>query len=312
MSPEFSLRRAVREDIPFAYGVFRRSIYDYLFRIGMVDEATAKDPPVADAWKRQANWIEHLWRTSTENWVAEDPAGRVIGWAMSIERDGHLELTHFFVEPGIQSKGLGRALIEKAFPPGRGDHRAIVATQDPRALSLYLRSGVYPATTSVDVLLRPGSFDSNCDLTFERLEASEWAVSEIVALEKAVLGFARDTDIRFLLAGRPAWLALRDGMPAAYAFGVQPNPPGVTDHSPACGPMAALDPADMPMLIDHVMGQAGDVNEFCITVPFMNRHALGHLMERGGQIDPFYFMILSDQPTMKLDRYIHTSPAFIL
>jgi GNAT superfamily N-acetyltransferase len=312
MSPDFSLRRAVSEDIPAAYGVFRRSIFDYLFRIGMVDEETAKNPPIADAWQRQARWIEHLWSTSAENWVAEDPAGRVIGWAMSIERDGHLELTHFFVEPGIQSKGLGRALITKAFPPDRGDHRAINATQDPRALSLYLRSGVYPVTTSVEVLLRPGQFDSDRGLSFQRLEASERAVSEIVALEKAVLGFARHTDIRFLLEGRPAWLALRDGAPVAYAFGVQPNPPGVTDFSPACGPMAALDPADMPALIDHVMGQAGDVNDFCMTVPFMNRLGLAHVLKRGGQIDPFYLMILSDQSTMKLDCYIHTSPAFIL
>lgn len=312
MSPTFSLRRAVSDDVPAAYGVFRRSIYDYLFRLGMVDEATAKAPPIADAWQRQANWIVHLWNTSAENWVALDPADRLIGWAMSIERDGHLELTHFFVEPGVQNKGLGRALIEKALPPGRGDHRAINATQDPRALSLYLRSGVSLVTTSVDVLLRPGTFDSDSDLRFQRLEASESAVSAIVALEKAVLGFARETDIRFLLAGRPAWLATRDGEPVAYAFGVQPNPPGITDFSPACGPMAALDPADLPALIDHVMGQAGDVADFCITVPFMNGRSLAHLLERGGKIDPFYLMILADQSTMKLDRYIHTSPAFIL
>lgn len=312
MDRNYSLRPAVGEDMPAAYAVFRRSIYDYLFRIGLVDEAMAKDPPIEAAWQRQSSWIEHLWRTSAENWVAEDPAGRLIGWAMSIERDGHLELTHFFVEPGVQSKGLGRALIVKAFPPDRGDHRAINATQDPRALSLYFRSGVNPVTTSVDVVLQPGTFEADTDLTFERLEASERAVSAIVALEKAVLGFSRDTDIRFLLAGRAAWLASRDGTPVAYAFGVQPNPPGVTDFSPACGPMAALDPADMPQLIDHVMRHAGDIPDFCITVPFMNRDALVHLMKRGGKIDPFYLTILSDRPTLNLDRYIHTSPAFIL
>lgn len=312
MNPDFSVRRAVAEDLPAAYAVFRRSIYDYLFRQGMLDEATAKAPPIADAWLRQGSWIEHLWSTSVENWVALDPANRLIGWAMSIERDGHLELTHFFVEPGVQSKGLGRALIEQAFPSDRGNHRTINATQDPRALSIYLRSGVNHVTTCVDVLLRPGTFDSDSDLIFERLEAAESAVSEIVALERAVLGFARKADIRFLLAGRPAWLAVRDGSPVAYAFGVQPNPPGVVDFSPACGPMAALDPADMPALIDHVMAEAGGVEDFCITLPFMNRQALGHALKRGGRIDPFYLMVLSDHSDLKLDRYIHTSPAFIL
>ena len=231
---------------------------------------------------------------------------------MSIERDGHLELTHFFVEPGVQGKGLGRALFEKAFPSDRAGHRAINATQDPSALSIYLRSGVHPVTTSVDVLLQPGRFAGDSDLTFQRLEASERAVAAIVAIEKVVLGFAREADIRFLLSGRPAWLASRDGEPVAYAFGVQPNPAGVADFSPCCGPMAARDPADVPALIDHVMGQAGDVADFCITVPFANRHALAHVLKRGGKIDPFYLIVLSDQTTMKMDRYIHTSPTFIL
>lgn len=312
MVPAFSIRQAIAEDLPAAYAMFRRSIYDYLFRMGLVDAAAAKDPPIAEAWKRQSAWVEHLWTTSAENWVALDTEDHLIGWAMSIERDGHLELTHFFVEPGIQSKGLGRALIEKAFPAGRGRNRTINATQDPRALSIYLRSGVHPVTTSVDVLLQPGSFDSARDLSFERLGPSDSAVSAIVALEKAVLGFARETDIRFLMAHRPAWIAMRNGKPVAYAFGVQPNPPGVADFSPACGPMAALDPEDVPALIDHVMGAAGDIADFCITLPFLNHQALAHVLRRGGRIDPFYLMILSDDPNLRLDRYIHTSPSFIL
>jgi GNAT superfamily N-acetyltransferase len=312
MSPDFILRPAVIDDIAPAYAMFRRSIYGYLFRLGMVDEATAKDPPIAEAWRRQREWIEHLWRTSSENWVAVDQAGDLIGWAMSIERDGHLELTHFFVEPGRQGAGVGRALVEKAFPPGRGRHRTINATQDPSALSIYLSCGVHHVTDTVDVLLKPVPFDRTTDLEFRRLEVSETSVQEIIAIERTLLDFAREQDIRFMLANRPAWLASRNGTAVGYAFGVQPNPAGVEDFSPACGPMGALDPADIPALVDQVIDQAVDVSEFFITVPFMNQQAISHVLKRGGRIDPFYLMILSDSPTMKLDRYIHTSPSFIL
>ena len=106
------------DDIRPAYAVFRRSLFDYLFRQSLMDETTAKDPPIESDWRRQSAWIEHLWASAAENWVAQDAAGCIVGWAMSVERDSHLELTHFFVDPGVQAKGIGRSLIQRAFPHG--------------------------------------------------------------------------------------------------------------------------------------------------------------------------------------------------
>ncbi len=60
---------------------------------------------------------------AAEWWVAEDDAGRLIGYARSIERGagyGLFELSEFFVRPGHQSAGVGRALLERAFPLGQG------------------------------------------------------------------------------------------------------------------------------------------------------------------------------------------------
>ena len=202
--------------------IFRRSIYNYLFRQGMVDEATAKDPPVAEAWRRQGGWIEHLWTTSAENWAS-------YGSGQSPDRLGHehrarrpSRIDPFLrVEPGVQSKGLGRALIEKAFPPGHGDHRSINATQDPRALSIYLRSGVSHVATSVDVLLRPGTFDSDSDLIFERaLRRQRVRYRRSSPWNEPFSASPTKPNIRFLLAGRPAWLAMRDGSPRRVCLGV--------------------------------------------------------------------------------------------
>ena len=69
-------------------------------------------------------------------------AGQLLGWARSIERDDHLELTHFFVDTNTQGSGVGHELLDLAFPVHRGKQRSIIATTNPRALSLYLRYDV--------------------------------------------------------------------------------------------------------------------------------------------------------------------------
>ncbi|MES2210457.1 MAG: GNAT family N-acetyltransferase [Chloroflexota bacterium] len=298
-------RPLVEADIPAAFAVFRRSLFDYLFRIGMVDAATAADPPIESAWASQGPWVEHLAANAAENWVAADVDGRIIGWALSIERDGVLELTHFFVEPGTQARGIGRELLGRAFPPGRGRHRVIVATQDARALSLYLRYGVGYVTTSMDMFRAPEAIEPETDLQFERLAADEASVRAVGDLEQVILGHRRDIDARFLLGMRPAWLARRGDAIAGVAFGAQGS---------NSGPVAALDPADMPALLAHVEREAhaAGIEELYFSVPMLNDVAVRHLLARGFQIDPFYVKVLADTRSMQLDRWIHTGPAFIM
>ena len=298
-------RPLIEADIPAAFAVFRRSLFDYLFRIGMVDAATAADPPIESAWASQGPWVEHLSETAAENWVAEDVDGKIIGWAMSTERDGVLELTHFFVEPGTQARGVGRALLERAFPLGRGRHRVILATQDARALSLYLRFGVGYVTTSMDMFRAPEAVEQETDLQFERLGADETSVRAVGDIEQVILGHRRDVDARFLLGMRPAWLARRGDTIAGVAFGAQGS---------NSGPVAALDPGDMPALLAHVEREAhaAGVEELYFSVPMLNDAAVRHLLARGFQIDPFYVKVLADARSMQLDRWIHTGPAFIV
>jgi GNAT superfamily N-acetyltransferase len=292
-------------DVAPAYAVFRRSLFDYLLRIGLVDAATASDPPIESAWASQGPWVEHLVGTAAENWVATDDAGRVVGWAMSTERDGVLELTHYFVEPGLQARGVGRRLLELAFPIGRGRHRVIMATQDTRALSLYLRFGVRYVTTSVDLFRSPEPVEIASDLAFDRLDNDDVAVNAVAALEQAVLGHRRDLDIRFLLGIRPGWIASRGGTPVGFAFGAR---------GPNSGPIAALDPADLPAMLDLVERDASatGVEDLYFSVPLVNSIAVEHLLGRGFRIDPFYVNVLADEPTMHLDRWVHTGPSFIV
>jgi GNAT superfamily N-acetyltransferase len=237
----------------------------------------------------------------------------LLGWAMSTERDGHLELTHFFVDPERQGKGVGRGLIDRAFASHPAAQKSILATQDPAALSLYLRAGVGHVTTAVDILMRPHALEEASDLDFEALSPDAASTETLAVIEKAILGCRRDADLAFLLGQRPAWLARRNGRAVGFAFGLQPNSEGAEDFLPVAGPMAALSPDDVPALIDHVLADAvGKCDEFFLAVPFANRAAMTHTLARGGRIDPFYVNVLSSVVEMKLDRWIHTEPMFIL
>lgn len=313
MNKAITVRPATISDMRPAYAVFRRSIYDYLLRIALIDAETAAKASVDEAWRRQAPWIGHLWNSAAENWVAENDDGVIVGWAMSVERDDHLELTHFFVEPGIQSKGIGKHLIARAFPEGRGAHKSISATQDPRALSLYLRSGVNYVTTAAEFVLTPALREPQAGLAFREAEAAAGDADAIARIEKRVLGFRRDADVSFLLRQRKAWLAMRGGEPVGFAFGVQPETTSTSGFPLLSGPMAALDPRDVPALIDQVTSEAARLGngEFSVLTPFTNHQAVSHLLARGAKIDPFYVKVLSSG-SMKLDRWIHTGPMFIL
>src|SRR5437016_5810963 len=93
-------------------------------------------------WPQLDLLLVHLAPTAAEWWVAIDEAdGEMVGYARSIERRGLFELAELFVRPDRQSAGLGRQLIERTFPDGRGDVRLILATSDVRALARYYAAG---------------------------------------------------------------------------------------------------------------------------------------------------------------------------
>jgi ribosomal protein S18 acetylase RimI-like enzyme len=304
-APAPRVRPARDADMRAAFAVFRRSIMAYVQRLGIVESAAVNEVMLDVAWTVRGPWIEHLWRTATENWIAEDADRQVVGWAMSIERGGLLELTHFFVDPDTQARGLGRALLEKAFPVDRGEHRSIVATHDPPALSLYLRSGVRFVTTVADFEATPRPVEFESDLRFERLEPSDEAIELVAGVEAKVLGHRREIDTRFLLEQRPAWAAWRNGTAAGFAFGARGE---------LTGPIGALEPADIPALLAHVESEAAAAGapNIYFSTPLANDHAVRYLLARGFRLDPFLVAVLADDLSMRLDRWIHTGLSYIL
>ena len=92
---------------------------------------------------------------------------------------------------------------------------------------------------------------------------------------------------------------------ATFAFGYEDE---------LSGPIGALEPGDMPALLDQVEDHAAEIgapNLYCST-RLANHAALTHLLGRGYTIDPFFASFLADADWLKLDRWIHTGISYIL
>ena len=309
-----SFRAATFDEARAFYGIFKTTVDDLSRRMGFQANSTADDP---DPWAVRRPLWEHLARTGEPAWLAIDDDGRPIGYARSILRDGDRELTEFFVLPGHQSAGVGRELLVRAFPAGAGAaHRSVIATGDPRALGRYLKAGLAMRFPIVTFMGRPSTGTVRTDLGLEPIEASPSILAALDRVDRRVIGHRRTEDHRWLVGQRSAVVARRAGRVVGYAYAGRFQ-----------GPIAALDPADLPALLawaastaastaaEAAPGQAAPgpaAPEIGFDVPLTNVVAVRHLLERGYRLDPFVTYYLSDGPAGRFDRYVITSPPLFI
>lgn len=296
-----NFRPATPADSRACFTIFRGAIREIMVRGGELP-ADAPLPDDAERWEDYESLFTHLAATCSQWWLAEDHDGRPLGYARSIEREGTVELTEFFVACGARGGGVGRGLLERAFAPGAGRHRCIIATTDPSAGALYLRFGVSHQTTGNDMAGTPRAIALPAGY-----ESAPATLEEVLAIESELLGHGRPQEVAYMLADRPATVLRRDGRAVAYAFG--PNA-----SSGYGGPVAALDPADLPAALGQLenAAHAAGVETLYLTVPYAAQVAIAHLLERGFRLTPFLTLFLADGPWAKLDRYLPFNPCLFL
>jgi len=300
---EVQFRRLTPGDTWTAYAIFRRSLADLLVRQGQSWPWEEQDET---EWLKWRPLFEHLEATADEAWGAEID-GQLVGYARSIRRADTRELTELFVVVEAQGRGVGRALLERAFPATDVTHRSILATSDPAALSRYLRHGFRSSSPIYAFGGRPAAapataLDGLVARAFTELTDEE-RLSGLAAIDDAILGMRRDEEHAWLGARGPGWLLVRDGAPVGYAYSGSRH-----------GPIATLDPRDMPAAIGVVEADALARSEepISLTVPLANVAATDYLLARGYRLDPFTMHLLEDRPVIRADCYVLTSPPFFL
>jgi GNAT superfamily N-acetyltransferase len=299
--PGVTLRRATPDDTAACHRVMWHAITDLARRRGMPMEGTADD-----WWPSSEPQFRYLSHAAAEWWVAEDSAtGSIVGYARSIKRDGLVELTEFFVHPGQQPKGVGRALLARAFPPGRGEVRSIIATTDVRALGRYYAADTvprFPLLTLTGAPAETGPIDGLEPVRLAGTPPSQ--LEDVAAIERAVLGYVRgEAELRWILERREGYLYRRAGDVVGFAFVGREG----------AGPIAALEPENLAVVLMHVEGRAHalGVPRLTLEVPGVNAIAVRHLVARGFQIDPWVNLLMSNRPFGQFDRFVAFSPVFL-
>lgn len=294
-----TVRRATGDDTEACFRVFLNSVQDLTRRIGQ-----PWNPDPERVWTQFEPVFRRLADHAAEWWVAQAaPDGELIGYARSVARDGLFELSEFFVQPGRQSAGVGRQLLERAFPADRGEVRVIIATVDLRALSRYYRAGTAVRFPIVSLTGAPTAEADPQELEIVRASVDD--VGQFEALERAILEFPRSADeFAWLLGQREGYLYRLGGRAIGYAF-IGPS---------GTGPIAALDPADQVPILLHLESRAKVLGSPDLTfeVPMIDEVAMRHLLGRGFQMDPFLTLLLSSRPFGQFDRFIGFSPPFVL
>jgi GNAT superfamily N-acetyltransferase len=300
------IRRGRPEDTRACHELMWHAATDLGMRRGTPLDGTADD-----WWNDMRAVHEQLEANAAEWWVAEldgvaSTDSGLIGYARSMQRGGLVELTEFFVRPGRQSAGLGRELLSRAFPAGRGEVRSIIATTDERALRRYYGAGVVARFPFLSLSAEPGDAPGPDGLHAERITGVR-AIGAVIDVERAVLGYPRgEREIRVLLREREGWLYRRGtaGDVAGYAFlGARGS-----------GPMATLEPHDLPGVLLHVESRARALGmaKLELEVPSVAETAVRHLLGRGYRISPWLNLLMSDHPFGQFDRFIGFSPPLFL
>ena len=297
-----TIRRGTTEDAEACHSVMWASVTDLARR-----NAVHLDGSAAEWWAAREPLHRFLARQAAEWWVAQQgEEGALIGYARSIARGGLLELTEFFVLPGHQSAGVGRALLERAFPSDVHAVRSVIATTDMRAQSRYARAGTAARFPFFSLVGAPSKASISGDITADALSVDSVRDRNIVQdIERTVLEYPRgDEEIRWLLEDRRGYLYRRGDDAIGFAFlGEQ----GV-------GPIAVLDPADIPPILLDVEQRAHEagIRSLDFQVPSPNELATRHLLARGFQFDPWMNLLMSNRPFGRFDRYIAFGPPMFL
>jgi len=285
-----------------SFDVFLAAITDLADRLG-----SPWEPNADELWPRLEPMFDMIAAHAAEWWVAADSDGKVIGYARSLERGGLFELSEMFVMPRRQAAGIGRELLNRAFPLGRGEVRAIIATTDTRALANYYRAGTAARFPIASLIGTPGvaSGSGPLDPSLEVVAATPDDVPALLELERGAIEFDRGDEMGWLVEQRQGFVYRRAGSVVGSAF--------LADRG-GIGPVVAIRPQEMPGILDHLERRAAElkIEEITLDVPGPNEAAMRHLLDRGMKLDTFVTVMMSSRPFGDFERFISFAPPFVL
>ena len=176
----------------------------------------ANDEPVSWPGVPRPPYVEHLLSRPGLRLVVGELDGRVAGVAGSIEFGDPARrfLTDLYVDPGLQSKGLGRQVLAAVLDGAT--ERMTFSSSDPRALASYIRNGMRPWWPLLYLETGAGPLADGS----RGAEARSADVAETARLSRAWTGIDRTADFAFYasLPDAAGFVISLDGEDAAVGW----------------------------------------------------------------------------------------------
>ncbi|HET7031165.1 MAG TPA: GNAT family N-acetyltransferase [Candidatus Limnocylindrales bacterium] len=141
--------------------------------------------------------------------------GELVGFGAGLDTGRSVHLADLFVHPDRLGRGIGRPLLASVFEGAAG--RTTFASEDERALPLYVRAGMQPLWPSLYVQGQSASLPE----TGGALSAEPATGSDLAALERDWTGIDRSVDHAYWarMADAEPFVIRGDGAIAALGYG---------------------------------------------------------------------------------------------
>jgi len=299
------IRPGTREDLFGAFVVFQLALHGLYQGAGLASPEDKPDPEsLSPAFEYFRMFTEYFAQTAEHFWVAEE-RGEIIGFSRSMLRDGIRQLSELFVHPDKQAQGVGKRLLEAAFPFDSTHNRVVIGTSDVRAVTRYLKSGVKFRFTIYDWARQPEIVPFETDLSIESFTPTSENLASLNSIDRTILGYTREVDHIWLSKNRHGHFYRRNGVIVGYSY-----------VSNRAGPIAMLNNNDFHAALAHVESEmtkyVDDVwKNMYVTVPMINTTAVEYVLKRGFQTTPLLEHFMSDTPLGQYENYVFMDPPFI-
>ena len=250
--------------------------------------------------------LAHVQSTDPRGFHVALRGGRVIAFASTILRGKTHFLSMFWTLPSLQSKGVGRRLLTRAFErpkPPKSAVRCVYASLDSRALALYVKFGMLPRGMFFVLKGRPQR-SPRPKRTVELVpigevgKTSREMLTAAARFDRTFRAARRDRDIRFVtsLPGARFFLVRARGSILGYA---------VLTEKGRVGPAGVTDPRYGAGLAWAIKEKAREIGaeSIAMVVPGGNAGALGVFFEAGLKIE-FLGAWMSSEPIGRFESYI--------
>ncbi len=326
VAPEVRFRRATEADLPACAVLWREGINDYQARLNL--PLIPDEPGSAE---RLGRLHAHALATDPDGFVvatrdasddlAPGPASpdRIVAFGSAVVRERVWFLSMLFVDPAAQSRGLGRAVLERILPAADDGMTLATATDSAQPISnaLYASYGIAPRQPLWNLVGEAGATglpplpSGIAAVQFAEVadgggagEGHRRLVAAVDGLDRDALGYAHPQDHRYLRTTESrGYLYLGpDGAALGY---------GYTSPVGRIGPIATRDRALLAPVVGHLLGAVAARGGQGCWIPGDADETMVGLLRAGFRIEGFPVLLCWTRPFADLARYVPYSPGLL-